>query len=441
MMSRSKFVRAVIVVLAAVWSLMPSSARGQGCIDGLPIRPTYTSSSNQYWGSSGVAVSASDVFLASNSVSSGTVAVMRLTGASGLSQVQQIATGNISVLRAAADMFFVGSTSGNGSVRIYRRQTAGTYSLSTTINGPISGELFAYAVAVNEDATVLAVGAPDAGSAPNAFAGKVYVYARNLSTGAWALQATLGTPSGPVFNTSFGSSVSASGSRIAIDEGGTATTRVFLRTGMAWAQEAAVTHSAGGTTSLRTVRLSEDILWIRNPNNDRFDVFERSGSAWSLRQTLVLAGVRGLAFSSGVMCVSRQVSLPERGIEIQTFRRSGSANQWANFSTVRTPALNSNDTNHLAMSGDLAVVDANSLNFGSVYGFGAAFLFDINFTDCNGNGVRDECDIASGTATDANANGVPDSCESLCRPDLNGDGFVDGNDLGILLNGWGACPN
>jgi hypothetical protein len=93
------------------------------------------------------------------------------------------------------------------------------------------------------------------------------------------------------------------------------------------------------------------------------------------------------------------------------------------------------------MSGDLAVVDANSLNFGSVYGFGAAFLFDINFTDCNGNGVRDECDIASGTATDANANGVPDSCESLCRPDLNGDGFVDGNDLGILLNGWGACPN
>ena len=442
MMAESRFVRSVAVALVAVWSLVPANARGQGCIDGLPIRPTYTSGAGQNWGGSGVAVAGSDVFLASSWVGPGTVAVMRLTGSSGLSQVQQIATGDVEVLRAAADMFFVGSTSGNGSVRIYRRQSAGTYSLATTINGPISEEAFGHDVAVNEDATVIAVGAPDAGSAPNQFAGKVYVYARNVSTGAWTLQATLQTPSGPVAFARLGSSVSAAGSRIAIDEGGTAATRVFLRTGTTWAQEAAVTHSAGGTTSwARTVRISGDLLWIRNPGNGRFDAFERSGSTWPLRQTLVLSGVAAMAFSNGILSVSRPVYSPSRSIQIQSFRRSGSANQWANFSTVQTPALDENNTNHLAMNGDLVVADAFWLDFGSVGDFGAAFLFDINFTDCNGNGVRDECDIASGTATDANSNGIPDSCEITCASDINRDGFVDGNDLGRLLSDWGTCPN
>ncbi len=28
-----------------------------------------------------------------------------------------------------------------------------------------------------------------------------------------------------------------------------------------------------------------------------------------------------------------------------------------------------------------------------------------------------------------------------CPADLNGDGFVDGADLGILLASWGACPS
>jgi hypothetical protein len=31
--------------------------------------------------------------------------------------------------------------------------------------------------------------------------------------------------------------------------------------------------------------------------------------------------------------------------------------------------------------------------------------------DCNGNGIADECDIASGTSADENGNGIPDECE------------------------------
>ncbi|MCA9283966.1 MAG: hypothetical protein KDA22_02035, partial [Phycisphaerales bacterium] len=60
-------------------------------------------------------------------------------------------------------------------------------------------------------------------------------------------------------------------------------------------------------------------------------------------------------------------------------------------------------------------------------------------TDCNRNGLPDGCDILSGRSADTNRNGVPDECESLPDPDLDGNGTVDGADLGILLAAWGPC--
>lgn len=56
--------------------------------------------------------------------------------------------------------------------------------------------------------------------------------------------------------------------------------------------------------------------------------------------------------------------------------------------------------------------------------------------DCDGNGVKDACDIKGGAA-DANGNAVPDLCE-CAGGDLNLDGDVDGADLAIVLNAWGA---
>ena len=48
--------------------------------------------------------------------------------------------------------------------------------------------------------------------------------------------------------------------------------------------------------------------------------------------------------------------------------------------------------------------------------------------DCNGNGIPDECDVASGTSVDCNGNGVPDECESV---PLHFDGVVIGNTTGF----------
>jgi len=59
--------------------------------------------------------------------------------------------------------------------------------------------------------------------------------------------------------------------------------------------------------------------------------------------------------------------------------------------------------------------------------------------DCNLNLIPDTCDLLAGRSADVNGNGVPDECESLAVPDLNGDGEVDGADLGQLLAAWGPC--
>jgi hypothetical protein len=54
---------------------------------------------------------------------------------------------------------------------------------------------------------------------------------------------------------------------------------------------------------------------------------------------------------------------------------------------------------------------------------------DIDYTpitDCNANGVADNCDIASGTSNDGNENGIPDECETI---DCNGNGINDADDI------------
>jgi formylglycine-generating enzyme required for sulfatase activity len=50
--------------------------------------------------------------------------------------------------------------------------------------------------------------------------------------------------------------------------------------------------------------------------------------------------------------------------------------------------------------------------------------------DCNGNGVPDSCDIASGNAPDCNTNGIPDACDvASAVPDCNGNGIPDSCDI------------
>ena len=63
-------------------------------------------------------------------------------------------------------------------------------------------------------------------------------------------------------------------------------------------------------------------------------------------------------------------------------------------------------------------------------------------SDCNNDGIVDFGQCRDGSLADTNGNNVPDCCEGgpvCCIGNLNGGPAVDGADLGILLNAWGAC--
>ncbi|MFQ5463088.1 MAG: thrombospondin type 3 repeat-containing protein [Phycisphaerae bacterium] len=55
----------------------------------------------------------------------------------------------------------------------------------------------------------------------------------------------------------------------------------------------------------------------------------------------------------------------------------------------------------------------------------------IQIVDCNGNGISDADDIASGTSEDCNSNAIPDSCDSTdgTAADCDGNGVLDSCDI------------
>ena len=77
---------------------------------------------------------------------------------------------------------------------------------------------------------------------------------------------------------------------------------------------------------------------------------------------------------------------------------------------------------------------------------GAVYITEgVAVTDCNKNGVLDQCDIEFATSLDANGNGVPDECDPVsCPGDLapsgSPDGLVNVSDLLAVINAWGPCP-
>ena len=73
--------------------------------------------------------------------------------------------------------------------------------------------------------------------------------------------------------------------------------------------------------------------------------------------------------------------------------------------------------NNLAAAGGNTMIDLDGFHLCAT-----GTVLPANQWDCNGNGILDECDIASGWSADCNANGIPEECE---RGDFNGDLAVD----------------
>jgi hypothetical protein len=73
---------------------------------------------------------------------------------------------------------------------------------------------------------------------------------------------------------------------------------------------------------------------------------------------------------------------------------------------------------------------------------GNGILDACEFIDCNGNGINDPDDIASGTSQDCNSNGIPDECDIADgAADCNDNGVLDSCEMGDDCNGNGILDS
>lgn len=422
------------IVVAA---LVAGSAAAQDCFDGLAIFPTATPTST-YWGYGGIEQSGQDLFMAGLPFSSSgeKISILRPNATGTMAQVQQVNAPSLSNFSANADVLAVASATitSNGQVLVYTKVAAtGQYALTTTISSTQSGQDFARRVAVSEDGNTLAVSAPGLSATD---AGKVAIYSRSPS-GVWSLAISLTVPG----SKQLGKYLSFWGTRLAISEGASDKIHIFGRQGSVYVLSATVTNLSAGNYA-RGIALSQDTLVIRSLSSasgpaDRYEIFELVDDAWIRQTSLNLSGSINFDFEYGVLAVSYQLGST---IQARCYRKQGTSNEWANFFTGNSTTGDTDYAGGISVESDRIAIAMPSFDAPSSNNNGAAFLFDAVYVDCNSNGKRDECDIAAGTSVDSNGNLTPDECENSCAADFNGDGIVDGADLGRLLTDWGTCP-
>ncbi len=117
-------------------------------------------------------------------------------------------------------------------------------------------------------------------------------------------------------------------------------------------------------------------------------------------------------------------------------------------SPSNSPDFDPNGEDAIAMygpGGDAGGIPGYSCNWNdvSLRGTGQGALIEWS-ADCNSDGIVDFGQIRAGELDDANANSIPDCCEQGtpcdCPSDLNGDGVVNGADIGAILAFWGPNP-
>jgi hypothetical protein len=271
----------------------------------------------------------------------------------------------------------------------------------TELRAPIpkSGDGVGSDVAIAGDVAV--VGAPGVNGAHDT-TGAVFVYRR--VRGAWTLEQTL-TPTDPATGSKyFGEAVAidAAGLTIAVGAertgGDKGAVHLYAYDGAAWQRTQVLVPPAAASTAHfgGDVALTDDGQTLVVGAYSDYSGAPAAGAAYVYR---LVGGVWQQVF----------VLAPEDG--------------WCVGASV-------------AVHGDVVVVgDPCFESFsGRVH-----VLAGIREVDCNGNGVNDGCDIASGFSADADQDGVPDECRPSA--DLDGDGMVNGADLGMLLGAWGPCPS
>jgi len=171
---------------------------------------------------------------------------------------------------------------------------------------------------------------------------------------------------------------------------------------------------------------------------------------WESSQVLTMPGDQeegrfgsSLSLSSDRLAVgaplNRSPLLTRLGV-VFVFEHLPGESNWIRTDFLRPLGLRAGDKlgESVSIAGNLVFAGAPDADDDGILS-GVVYALAVLLEDCNGNGIDDSIDIYLGEESDLNANGVPDQCENIgCDADVNQDGVVDGLDLGILLQEWGA---
>ena len=310
---------------------------------------------------------------------------------------------------------------------------------------------FGSAVAVSGE--VIVVGAwfdDDSGDA----SGSAYMFRYDAGSGQWLEQAKVLAFDGQA-NDGFGTSAVARGDTVIVgapsqNSGGHAgAAYVFRFDGVSWNADGKIAAFPVPAIDQfgKSMSIDGDTLIVGAAADvGAAFIFREIGSTWIQETTLVASdGIPGDSFGtsvdiSGVMAIVGAPFDDDFGSgsgSAYVYRFDGS--NWTQASKLLPPTGVRFDFMgySVGIDGNRALVGAaGDAEFGPSAGALHAFT-GFAGTDCNGNGVADDCEILSGDVPDANGNGIPDTCD--VPGDLDGDGLIGITDFLAMLAAWGPC--
>ncbi len=347
-------------------------------------------------------------------------------------------SGNTVVVGAVDDD--IGANSNQGSAYVFVRAPGAitwTQQAKLTATGGAALDLFGTSVAVSGDTAL--VGAPNDDIGVTVDRGSAYVFVRDGTV--WTQQAQLTAAAG-AFSDRLGNAVALDGNTAVVgasldnvganaDQGSAV---VFVRSGIAWTEQATLTASDGAAADLfgYSASISGDTALIgarfddvgANVDQGAAYVFIRTGSVWT--QQAKLSDSEGAAsdvFGSSVWISNDMAVVGAPFDDVGANSNQGSAcvfvrsgGSWSQSEKLTAPdgAAGYQFGQSVAVSGGLGMVGAHLSNVGSNTNQGSARSFDLAYA----------------------CPGFAPPIDSTCLGDYNRDLVIDLTDLLEFLSGW-----
>ncbi|MCP4248874.1 MAG: hypothetical protein GY778_17665 [bacterium] len=371
-------------------------------------------------------------------------------------------SGDLVLIGAEGD--FAGS-SGTGSAYVFRYDgSSWVEEVKLTADDPGTGLSWSFGHSVSVSGNVAVVGT--IGGSGVGTAGSAYVYRYDGS--AWVKEARL-APSDGEYYYHFGRSVSVSGDVIAVGAPGHLDFKwnihgaayVYRHNGTSWVEEAKIAGVTDwpGAYLGSAVAVDGDVLVIGAPagefNYEPYPgmavVFRYDGGVWVEEAKFFAGFAQTTDYFGCSISLSGDVALIGARQDVNAGVTTGAAYMyryvdgawWAQAKLVASDGAELDRFGgSVAISGGVAVIGASVGSDGGTSSE-SAYVFAVQSTDCdangvpddcealpdcNSNGVVDPCDVAAGSSLDCDANGVPDDCVPA-QPDCNSNGVGDGCDV------------